>query len=64
MKIISVDESMSAGIKKVVAENSIDIEIQADGGDLKIEDTSAEKQDCTLSVLPRFAGFSPALRIH
>ena len=37
MKKISVPESMSAGIKKFAVDKSIDIEIQADGGDLTVE---------------------------
>jgi Fe-S cluster biogenesis protein NfuA len=51
MKKISAPESISADLKKFVDDKSISIDIVSDGGDLKIEDTGAERLESSLSIL-------------
>ena len=51
MKTISVQESISANLKNFIERKSIDIEIRAEGGDLKIEQSGTESLQSSLSVL-------------
>ena len=51
MKKITVPQEMTESLQKFFTEKSIKIEIVTEDGDLKIEDTGAERQESDLSTL-------------
>ena len=51
MKKLSVPESMSAGLIDFINDKDLPLEIVAEGGDLQIEETGAERLESDLSIL-------------